>query len=87
MQETKIKRLTVRSIIALDPEVGRILDGVRRTEDDRAWHREYARIKRLLTGHVGWLARDGAPRELVTQEAYDVVHAEMVRRLGGTVGA
>lgn len=85
MQQTGVKQRTIQDIIALDPEIGRILDGIRRADDTPAWHREYARVKRLLSARVGWFAGLYVHPTLVTREAYDIALAEMVRRMGGTV--
>lgn len=75
--------MTLDEVIRMDPMVGRMLDNVRVARGELDWHREYTRNKRLLARCVGFFADDGAREALCGNEAYEVVMADVERRLNG----
>ena len=77
------KTLTLAAIVAMDPNVGAILDSVRRTASENGRWAEYERVKCLVQARVGWHAPDNAPNEIRTPRAYEIVMAALDRRLDG----
>lgn len=70
--------LTIDEIIAIEPEIGFILNGIKAIRRGRKRHNLYAEAKIELCGYVGF----GARNELLeTSQVYDVVMDIVIAKL------